>query len=241
MGLSWGMARRPSPRALRKALDEAEVQETRGEGKSAETATEALEATISGTPPRREWRKDPRRSPERLPDDLIPSMRGRPGIYSDSFPELARRLALIGMSDEEMAKIFDVAVSTLYRWDETYPNFREARAKGGVHADGAVVARLYHRAIGYSHEAVKIFMPAGAEEPVYAPYIEHVPPDTQAMIWWLKNRQKDKWKDKSEVDWTGRMEIGIVPYDPDSLTTEQREVMRDVLLTAPKTIEGKVE
>jgi hypothetical protein len=34
---------------------------------------------------------------------------------------------------------------------------------------------LYERANGYSYDAVKIFMPAGAKKPVYAPYVEHVP------------------------------------------------------------------
>ena len=48
---------------------------------------------------------------------------------------------------------------------------------------------LYERANGYSYDAVKIFMPAGAKKPVYAPYIEHVPPDVTAAIFWLKNRR----------------------------------------------------
>jgi hypothetical protein len=29
-------------------------------------------------------------------------------------------------------------------------------------------------------------MPAGAKKPIYAPYVEHVPPDTTAAIFWLK-------------------------------------------------------
>jgi len=41
---------------------------------------------------------------------------------------------------------------------------------------------------GYTHEATKIFMPAGAEAPVYAPYTEHYPPDTHAASLWLRNR-----------------------------------------------------
>ena len=31
---------------------------------------------------------------------------------------------------------------------------------------------------------MKIFMPANRAEPVYAPYIEHVPPDVTACIFW---------------------------------------------------------
>ena len=36
---------------------------------------------------------------------------------------------------------------------------------------------LYERAVGYNYEAVKIFMPANAKKPVYAPYVEHISPD----------------------------------------------------------------
>jgi hypothetical protein len=45
---------------------------------------------------------------------------------------------------------------------------------------------------------VKIFMPAGATEPVYAPYKEFVPPDTTALSIWLRNRHSDKWRDRIE-------------------------------------------
>jgi len=36
---------------------------------------------------------------------------------------------------------------------------------------------LYERAVGYNYDAVKIFMPANAKKPVYAPYVEHISPD----------------------------------------------------------------
>ena len=39
---------------------------------------------------------------------------------------------------------------------------------------------VYTRANGCNYEATKIFMPANAKEPVYAPYVEHVPPDVTA-------------------------------------------------------------
>ena len=62
---------------------------------------------------------------------------------------------------------------------------------------------LYHRAIGFSYNAVKIFMPAGAKQPVYAPYREHVPPDTAAASLWLRNRRKDEWRDKQSHQHAG--------------------------------------
>jgi hypothetical protein len=50
---------------------------------------------------------------------------------------------------------------------------------------------------------VKIFMPAGAKQPVYAPYREHVPPDTAAASLWLRNRRKDEWRDKQSHQHAG--------------------------------------
>ena len=52
---------------------------------------------------------------------------------------------------------------------------------------------LYERANGYNYEATKIFMPANRAKPVYAKYIEHIPPDVTACIFWLKNRDPQHW------------------------------------------------
>lgn len=218
------MAKRPSPRAVRKALDDTDVRETVVESRRVEP-----------TPRKTRKRPDP------LPSGMFEPLLGRPGVYSEHYPELARRLALLGVTDKEMASVFGISVEGLYVWDKKYPDFMKSRARGGMVADGAVAARLFHRAVGYDHEAVKIFMPQGAEEPIYAPYTEHYPPDTQAATWWLKNRQKDKWQDKTDINWNGRLAVAAVPIDMAQLTEEQREVMRDVLLLTPPTIEGEAE
>jgi hypothetical protein len=62
--------------------------------------------------------------------------------------------------------------------------------KGGQgHCRRRVERSLYQRAIGYEQEEVKIFMPSGAENPVYAPFRAKVAPDVTAAIFWLKNRR----------------------------------------------------
>jgi hypothetical protein len=71
---------------------------------------------------------------------------------------------------------------------------------GKAEADKRVERSLYERANGYSYDAVKIFMPAGAKKPVYAPYVEHVPPDTTAAIFWLKNRDPAQWRDAWQLE-----------------------------------------
>ncbi len=123
---------------------------------------------------------------------------GRPTKYDPSYPEQAYKLALLGMTDEQMAGFFGVSHQTYYDWQAAHPDFLESVMRGKTIADAEVAVSLYKRANGYSHEAVKIFMPAGASAPVYAKYIEHYPPDTPAAMNWLKNRQKALWRDRHE-------------------------------------------
>jgi hypothetical protein len=54
---------------------------------------------------------------------------------------------------------------SLFRWRAAYPEFCEAAQAGKEAADDRVEASLYDRALGYSHDAVKMFMLAGARPP----------------------------------------------------------------------------
>jgi hypothetical protein len=130
-------------------------------------------------------------------------MAGRPSSYKSEYVEQARKLCRLAATDIDIADFFEVDVRTLYRWKEAHPEFCQALKEAKAEADERVKESLFHRAVGYSHDAVKIFMPAGASEPVVAPYREHYPPDTAAAIFWLKNRQPDEWRDKRENEVSG--------------------------------------
>jgi hypothetical protein len=85
---------------------------------------------------------------------------------------------------------------------------------------------LYHRANGYTYEAVKIFMPAGRAKPVYAPYIEHVPPDVTAAIFWLKNRDPKNWRDTQQLEHAmGKYIISDQPMSPEDWARERADVI----------------
>lgn len=129
---------------------------------------------------------------------------GRPSAFKDEYVAQARKLCALGATDVEMADFFGVATSTFYRWKNEHQGFSEALKVAKEAADDRVERSLYHRATGYTFDAVKIFMPANAMAPVYAKYREHVPPDTTAMIFWLKNRRPDLWRDKREQEVTGK-------------------------------------
>lgn len=123
---------------------------------------------------------------------------GRPSSYKAEFSKQAEKLCLLGATDQELADFFEVDVRTIYRWKGDYPEFCQALKAGKEEADTRVERSLYQSAIGYEQDEVKIFMPAGAEGPVYAPYRARVAPNVTAAIFWLKNRQPGSWRDRQE-------------------------------------------
>lgn len=101
-----------------------------------------------------------------------------------------------------MADAFGVTVPTIVNWRRDIPEFFIAIKEGKERSDAEVADRLFKRATGYSHEAVKIFCQDGIVTEV--PYVEHYPPETAAAIFWLKNRRPDLWRDKREHEHSGK-------------------------------------
>lgn len=126
--------------------------------------------------------------------------RGRPTSFKASYSDLARKFCMLGATNADLATMFDVAPSTIDKWIAEKPAFSGAVKKGREIADAEVADKLYRRATGYSHPAVKILQYEG--EPIEVPYTEHYPPDTAAAIFWLKNRRRQDWRDKVEVNTT---------------------------------------
>ena len=132
---------------------------------------------------------------------------GRPTSYKEDFAQQAKKIAELGATDQEIADFFEVDVRTIYRWKHDHSEFCQALKVGKVIADERVERSLYQRAIGYEQDEVKIFMPANAAEPVYAPFRAKVAPDVTAAIFWLKNRRSQDWRDKREVEHSGGVEV----------------------------------
>lgn len=127
-----------------------------------------------------------------------PNARGRPPKYDPAFVEQAKKLCLLGATDAEMADFFAVDERTINRWKNDHPDFCQALKLGKMEADARVAEKLYRRALGYSHEAVKIAVDAKTGDSAQVAYTEHYPPDTTAAIFWLKNRRPREWRDRVE-------------------------------------------
>lgn len=118
---------------------------------------------------------------------------GRPTKYRPAYCKQAKALTKLGATDWDLASFFEVSIDTITEWKLRHPKFSASIKLGKAPSDKRVEQSLYRRATGYSYQAVKIFQVEG--RPLLVPYVEHVPPDPTAMIFWLKNRRKDKWRD----------------------------------------------
>ena len=123
---------------------------------------------------------------------------GRPTLYKPEYAEQARKLCRLGATDSQVADFFDIGTTTFYRWRQDHADFADAVTEGKQICDNQVEQALHRRAVGFAYDAVRVFMPAGAKEPLLVPYPVQVIPDVRAAQHWLRFRRPKEWSDRRE-------------------------------------------
>ena len=118
---------------------------------------------------------------------------GRPTLYKPEYAEQARERCLLGATNAELAASFDVARRTIDNWLAGIPEFAAAVREGRDGADTRVVYSLYQRAVGFRLTVERTVLHRG-EERTLVNTVQY-PPDTQACIFWLRNRRRQTWRD----------------------------------------------
>lgn len=103
-----------------------------------------------------------------------------------------------GLTDEQIAKNIGIATSTFYEWKKKEIEFSEALKKGKEVIDFEVENALLKRALGYTITIEEEKLDKYGDVRTLKKDV-HVPGDTTAQIFWLKNRQVKKWRDKVEI------------------------------------------
>ena len=103
-----------------------------------------------------------------------------------------------GLTDEQLAQKIGINPATLYDWKNKFNKISEALKKGKEVVDIQVENALLKRALGYDYQEKRIEK-SEKDGTKIIQTIKHVPADTTAQIFWLKNRRPDKWRDKPEV------------------------------------------
>lgn len=151
---------------------------------------------------------------------------GRPTSFRMEYVAQTEFLCRLGATDVELAEFFEVGQRTINRWKVTHPEFAEAIRHGKNPADDRVEHSLYHKALGTEVEelqAIKLkrthYDEKGrkTKEEEYVevvPVKRVIPADTTAIIFWLKNRRQQQWRDVHKIEHGGANEF-------DNMTEEQ--------------------
>lgn len=138
--------------------------------------------------------------------------KGRPTKYNPVYHIImGESLARNGLTNEQIAEKMEVATSTMTLWMKEYPLFSDAIRKGREEPDDLVEKSLFRLATGYRHcvqkpMVVSVGNNAGSEVQI-VDFEEAIAPNPTAMIFWLKNRRPEKWRDKQEIEQVGALEI----------------------------------
>jgi predicted DNA-binding protein (UPF0251 family) len=97
-----------------------------------------------------------------------------------------------GLTDEQIAHNMGINRTTLYEYKNKYPNIGNALKENKEVADIAVENALYNKALGG---------------------------DTTAMIFWLKNRKPQDWRD--------RRDVGLVMDEEKTLTVKLADLSKE--------------
>jgi len=129
-----------------------------------------------------------------------------------------------GLSLEQIAHNIGIHRETLRRWMQKESGICDAIKRGTAPADFEVENALYKRATGYKViERKKVKNPDGTLRTEITE--KEVPPDATAIIFWLKNRKPEKWRDRNDA----RLEI---------VDSEKRKAVEDFLADAEETEDG---
>lgn len=127
-----------------------------------------------------------------------------------------------GLTDKTIADNMGITTSTLYEWKKKYPEISEALKKGKDIYDDEMEEALAIRGQGQWVEEVTTIVDEdslGRMHKKIQTTKRYIPPDTTAIIFWLKNRRPEQWRDKRETDLSGQLDSTLrieVDYGEDT-------------------------
>lgn len=119
-----------------------------------------------------------------------------------------------GLTDEQIAENMGIRRPTLYDWKKKHPDISDTLKKGKEVVDLQVENALLKRALGYKYDEVtkELGTTVDEEKGFIKAMVEtkrvtkEVQGDVTAQIFWLKNRRPDRWRDKQDIEHTGKLQ-----------------------------------
>lgn len=162
-------------------------------------------------------RESTKQAPPGVKKKNKPGPGGRPTAFDDRYKDLVRTLARKGATEAEISKALNITRITLYNWKKAHPEFFNALNDWKSLADSEVERSLYERARGYTHPETVVRWVSDESGSRWEKITvdKHYPPDPTSMIFWLKNRQPEQWREKQDISVSGDISISTAIPDPE--------------------------
>lgn len=149
----------------------------------------------------------------------------RPTHWTDKKIHSAYLLALLGASEQQMADVMEVPLSTIHYWKKNHIAFSQALNDGRLGATTKVVEAFYKICVGYDYEEEEIRTVKG--EPVVMKVTRHRPADPWACARFLELKARS-------YNWSVTQNVQInnvntnINIDYANLSTQQLQVLKEI-------------
>lgn len=124
-------------------------------------------------------------------------------------PLACKYMAKCGLSLVKIASELGLSANGLRVWRLKYPELEAAIQDSSSVNNDLVERALFERATGYNFIETKTHVYKGAV--VKADVVKHVPPDPASIMWYQRNRDPDRWRDRPAASSTVSVNIEIQP------------------------------
>lgn len=152
---------------------------------------------------------------------------GRPSKKSTINLEQMKKLYLAGFKDAQVADFFNVTEQTINNW-KSDKEFFESLKDWKQQADSKVERSLYESACGYRTKAKKaVVVSDGQGAGSHVEMVEEeiaFAPNSTSIIFWLKNRQPEQWRDKQEIELKSYLHPHLAKHSDDELEKKAHDL-----------------
>jgi len=166
----------------------------------------------------------------------IAKKRGTPTKFKNEFYRQAYYLARLGARDSDIADFFAVHLDTVEDWKATNPDFREAWLEGHMLFGMKIGETLGQRCLGYNFNEMEISQHIdrqGNIQTLKRVVTKHIPPDVNAIIFYLKNRFRESWSDTNRTEIEAHVQVDISKKLEASiklLTPEEQALVKSIAI-----------
>ena len=155
--------------------------------------------------------------------------------FRNDFMRQVYYLCKLGAQRDDMAEFFRVSPDTITKWAHSNLDFQESMAQGKWAFGMRVSETLGQRALGYNYSETEYSQHVDRQGFVHdlkKVTHKHMPPDVASMIFYLKNRHPDQWKDVNKFEVDAKVQIGLQKELDFSILNEGEQIMLKQILAA---------